>query len=69
MPEISGEEVFHRLMAIDAHIPIVLVSGYSETDVIDRFVNKQLAGFIQKPYTAERLLQHIQVHLRPTKLA
>lgn len=64
MPGMSGEEVFHQLLATDAHIPILLVSGYSETDVMERFVNKQLAGFIQKPYTSAVLLQHIQAHLR-----
>ncbi len=68
MPEMSGEEVFHQLMAIDAHIPVLLVSGYSEADVMERFVNKQLAGFIQKPYTAEALLQHVQSHLKTKEL-
>jgi two-component system, cell cycle sensor histidine kinase and response regulator CckA len=66
MPGMSGEEVLHQLLAIDAHIPVVLISGYSEADIMDRFVNKQLAGFVQKPCTAGVLLQHLQQYLRPT---
>ncbi len=31
---------------------------------MERFVNKGLAGFIQKPYTIKHLLQQIQPHLR-----
>ena len=69
MPGMSGEEVFHQLMAADAHVPILLVSGYSEADVMERFVNEQLAGFVQKPYTAETLLQYVQVHLRKPEFA
>lgn len=68
MPEMSGEEVFHQLRAIDARIPILLVSGYSEADITERFVNKQLAGFVPKPYTATVLLQHVQAHLRTIEL-
>lgn len=66
MPGMNGEEVFHQLLAIDNHVPIMLVSGYSEADVMDRFINKRLAGFVQKPYTAEALLQHVQAHLHTT---
>jgi len=68
MPGMNGEEVLHQLLDIDARIPVVLVSGYSEMDVMERFVNKQLAGFVQKPYTASALLQYIQTHLRTTDL-
>ena len=63
MPDMSGEEVFHQLIAIDTRIPVVLISGYSESDVIERFVNKRLAGFVQKPCTADVLLQHVQANL------
>ena len=69
MPGMSGEEVFHQLMAIDARIPVVLISGYSESDVIERFVNKRLAGFVQKPCATDVLLQHVQAHLQVTASA
>ncbi len=63
MPGMSGEMIFHELQAIDPRIPVLLISGYSEHEIMDRFVNKGLAGFIQKPYTIEFLLQRIEPHL------
>jgi PAS domain S-box-containing protein len=72
MPGMSGEEVFYKLQAVNSNVPILLISGYSEHEVMDRFVNKGLTGFIQKPYTIESLLQQIQPHLnnpRTTNMA
>lgn len=63
MPGMNGEEVFYKLRAINANIPVLLVSGYSEQEVMDQFVNKGLAGFIQKPYTLDSLIQQIEPHL------
>jgi CheY-like chemotaxis protein len=68
MPGMSGEEVFHALQAINPKIPILLISGYSEHEVMERFVNTGLTGFIQKPYTIDSLLQQIQPHLRNSYL-
>lgn len=64
MPKMSGEEVYYKLREIDPNVPVLLISGYSEHEIMDRFVNKGLAGFIQKPYTISSLLQQIRPHLR-----
>jgi len=63
MPGMSGEMIFYELQAINPTIPILLISGYSEHEIMDRFVNKGLAGFIQKPYTIKSLIQRIEPHL------
>jgi len=64
MPRMSGEEVYYKLREIEPSVPVLLISGYSEHEIMDRFVNKGLAGFIQKPYTIASLLQQIRPHLR-----
>ncbi len=63
MPGMSGEQVLYELRAIEPEVPILLVSGYSEHEIMDGFVNKGLAGFIQKPFTIASLLQQIRPHL------
>ncbi|MCX6049799.1 MAG: response regulator, partial [Chloroflexi bacterium] len=63
MPGMDGEQVFYKLRALSPQVPILLISGYSEHEVLDRFVNKGLAGFIQKPYTIASLLKQMQPHL------
>jgi PAS domain S-box-containing protein len=64
MPGMNGEQVFYALQAIDATVPVLIISGYSEQEVMDRFVNKRLAGFIQKPFSVDSLLQKIRPHLQ-----
>ncbi len=65
MPGMSGEEVFYQLRTIAPLVPILLVSGYSESQVMERFVSAGLAGFIPKPYTMDSLLHQVQAHLLP----
>jgi CheY-like chemotaxis protein len=37
-------------------VRVLLSSGYNQQDVVNRFAGKGLAGFVQKPYTAEELI-------------
>ncbi|MFP4350676.1 MAG: response regulator, partial [Desulfococcaceae bacterium] len=62
MPGMSGIEVLENLRALDAAIPVILSSGYSEDDLKDRYRNKGFSGFLQKPYrlkTLGRMLEEI----------
>jgi signal transduction histidine kinase/ActR/RegA family two-component response regulator len=60
MPDMDGEEVLRRLKAIRSEVKVVLSSGFNETEVIQRFTGKGLAGFIQKPYTAAALMLKVK---------
>jgi len=62
MPEMGGEEVFGELRRLQSDVCVILSSGYNEDDVTQRFVGKGLAGFVQKPYTSDKLrltLNHV----------
>lgn len=59
MPEMDGEETFHRLKIIRDDVRVILSSGYTSEDVLQRFMNQGLAGFIEKPYTLESLRSNI----------
>ena len=39
------------------------VQGFNEIEAIRRFQGKGLSGFVQKPYTAETLVQRIKAAL------
>ncbi len=60
MPQMSGEETLRRLQSIRADVPVILTSGYSEHEVVGRLGREGLAGFIQKPYTADDLIEKIR---------
>jgi two-component system, cell cycle sensor histidine kinase and response regulator CckA len=61
MPVMSGEETLVGLRSIRASIPIVLSSGYNEAEATRRFTDKELAGFVQKPYTAAGLAEKMKI--------
>ncbi len=60
MPYMDGEEVFGELRRIRDDIPVIMSSGYNEQDVTQRFVGRDIAGFIQKPYVLATLAQALQ---------
>ncbi|GAW67057.1 nucleotide cyclase [Geoanaerobacter pelophilus] len=55
MPGMDGEECFRELRRIDLEVKVIVSSGFSEQDVVQKFPGKELAGFIQKPYTLKAL--------------
>jgi len=66
MPELGGHETFLEMRKISPTAQILLSSGYNEQNVTEGFLGQGLAGFIQKPYTAEILLDKLREILEPT---
>ncbi len=60
MPVMDGAECVSRLRELDATVPIVLCSGYDAKGAAERFREQGLAGFIQKPFTAEDLRRTLE---------
>jgi PAS domain S-box-containing protein len=60
MPAMSGQEVLPRLLAISPGLKVLISSGYAEADAMRRFKGMPVAGFIQKPYTAQRLVERVR---------
>jgi len=60
MPAMSGEEVFSELRRIRPAVRCVLTSGYSESDIAERFGDRGFVGFLPKPYRPESLAARIR---------
>src|SRR5205823_14978123 len=72
MPIMSGEEAFQHLRSIRSGVPVLLSSGHNESDVMTRFLDVDLAGRVQKPYTPVQLRQRVHgalAHRSQDKLA
>jgi CheY-like chemotaxis protein len=65
MPRMDGEETFRELRRVDPGVRVILTSGYNEQDATERFAGKGLAGFIQKPYRPQDLLEKVRAALQP----
>jgi PAS domain S-box-containing protein len=50
MPKMDGEQCFRELRRIKPDVRVIMSSGYNEQEVAPKFIGKELAGFIQKPY-------------------
>jgi signal transduction histidine kinase/ActR/RegA family two-component response regulator len=64
MPHMNGETAYKEISAIDPGIPVIMSSGYSETDVMHRFLGSQIAGFIEKPYQMAELIDVLSKALK-----
>ena len=64
MPHMNGEEAFRAMRRIRADVPVILASGYSEQDTSAQFAGKGIAGFIQKPFRFEKLIEQFRLVLQ-----
>ena len=60
MPKMDGHQAFNAMRMIVPGVKVLLMSGFSETEVATRFSSKTPAAFIQKPYTPEMLLSKVR---------
>ncbi|HFQ94345.1 MAG TPA: response regulator, partial [Anaerolineae bacterium] len=63
MPDINGEETFYRLRRLNPDVKVLLSSGFNQIEATRHFSGKGLAGFMQKPYNAARLLEEVKAYL------
>lgn len=60
LPNLSGEKVLSRIHRIRADLPAILISGYYEEDLKNRFAEKGLVSFMPKPFTAQTLIAKVR---------
>lgn len=60
MPQMDGAETFRELRRIREDVRVIISSGYSEQEVVDRFAGKGLSAFVQKPYQFKTLIDAIR---------
>ena len=65
MPGITGVETHEALVEIDPEVRVVLSSGHAELLVREEVERgMRIAGFLQKPYTLERLREALDQAMR-----
>ena len=64
MPDMGGGEVFDRLREINPRVAVLLSSGYSIDGKAREILARGCNGFIQKPFSMEKLSEKIREVLR-----
>jgi PAS domain S-box-containing protein len=63
MPRLGGLETFREMRRLRPGVRVILASGYSEVDAVQRFVGEGLAGFVQKPFRMADLKARLDLAL------
>ncbi len=64
MPEMGGEEVLRRIRASGCQVPVVICSGYAESEVLSQIARCEFSAFIQKPFGTNELARCVNTLLR-----
>jgi PAS domain S-box-containing protein len=64
MPVMGGKEAFLLIREIRPGVPVIVLTGYSEDVTREDLGAGTSAGFIQKPFSAEKLVAEIRASLK-----
>ena len=59
MPDMDGLNLYDEMLRISPYVKVILSSGYAEQQIAKQCENRSLAGFIQKPYVPESLVEKL----------
>ena len=69
MPGMDGPTTLKELRQMKIHVPVLIMSGYSEFDARKRFADDPMIDFLPKPFTGEILLTSLNNLLTSAKNA
>jgi PAS domain S-box-containing protein len=65
MPGLSGEETFAEFQKLAENVPVVVSTGYSESDVLQRFGAARPVAYLPKPYSPAMVREVLAQTLSP----
>lgn len=68
MPGIDGIELFRRLKALDAELPVILITGHGDIAMAVAALHDGAYDFIAKPFAADRLIESVRRALEQRRL-
>ncbi len=71
LPDMDGDEVFRMTKAIDPELPIVIVTGYPDSEMLDRILQDGPVMVQKKPIDLDQLTLTMRIHgyRHPQRLA
>ena len=66
-PGMSGPMLVDELLELQPHLKVLFMSGFNESQVVRRYVVERGFVLLQKPFTAEQLLNEIQESIGPAR--
>ena len=60
MPEMSGQELVARLAALDARLPVIMITGHGDIPMAVEAMRSGVVDFIEKPFSESRILDALK---------
>lgn len=60
MPEMSGQELVARLAALNARMPIIMITGHGDIPMAVEAMRSGVVDFIEKPFSEVRILDALK---------
>jgi FixJ family two-component response regulator len=60
MPEMSGLDLFQHLQQLGSRLPVILMTAFADVPMAIRAMKLGVADFIEKPFSAQIMLEMIQ---------
>lgn len=60
MPELKGDELIDELQKLNIQIPVIVLTGYGDKDLVVELLRKGCADYIDKPITPQILQSHVE---------
>ncbi len=60
IPELDGAELFRRIRQIDKQIPVAIITGYPDSEVMRRAMEHGPFMVLKKPFTVDDILNTVQ---------
>ena len=65
LPGVGGEQIARQLIALDPSVRIVVMSGYTHSQIRERLGDIGLSGTLEKPFTADNLSDALHRAISP----
>lgn len=71
LPDLEGDEVFRQAREIDPDLPVVIITGYPDSAILDRILQHGPVSVLKKPLKVEQLSHALRLmgHERATAAA
>jgi len=66
MPRMDGAELFRQIKIIKPKLPVVIITGYPDSDVMARALAQGPLGVIGKPFDESDIIEAVNGFLRIT---
>jgi excisionase family DNA binding protein len=67
MPDMDGVETFRRIRRTDKSVPVVIITGYATSELLQRALKQAPFGVMKKPFGAKDILRSTENFLSGTR--